>query len=50
LFYNEFWADKVGIPMPPRVAAHYARISARPVGAAGAGRGGLSDLMERRAD
>jgi glutathione S-transferase len=31
LFYNEFWADKVGIPLPPRVAAHYQRVRARPV-------------------
>lgn len=31
LFYNEFWADKIGIPMPPRVAAHYQRVRARPV-------------------
>lgn len=31
LFYNEFWADKVGIRMPPRVEAHYRRMRARPV-------------------
>ena len=31
LFYNEFWADKIGIPLPPRVAAHYQRVRARPV-------------------
>lgn len=31
LFYNEFWADKIGIAMPPRVAAHYQRVRARPV-------------------
>lgn len=31
LFYNEFWADKVGIPLPPKVQAHYARVRARPV-------------------
>jgi glutathione S-transferase len=31
LFYNEFWADKVGIALPPRVAAHYRRVRARPV-------------------
>ncbi len=31
LFYNEFWAEKVGIPLPPRVAAHYQRVRARPV-------------------
>jgi len=31
LFYNEFWADKIGVPLPPRVAAHYQRVRARPV-------------------
>jgi glutathione S-transferase len=31
LFYNEFWADKIGIQMPPRVAGHYQRVRARPV-------------------
>lgn len=31
LFYNEFWADRVGIPLPERVAAHYKRVRARPV-------------------
>jgi glutathione S-transferase len=31
LFYNEFWADKSGISLPPRVAAHYQRVRARPV-------------------
>jgi glutathione S-transferase len=31
LFYNEFWADKVDIPLPPRVAAHYRRLRALPV-------------------
>jgi glutathione S-transferase len=31
LFYNEFWADKLGIALPPRVAAHYLRVRARPV-------------------
>jgi glutathione S-transferase len=31
LFYNEFWADKIGIPMPKRVAAHYKLVRARPV-------------------
>lgn len=31
LFYNEFWADKVGIPLPPKVQAHYQRVRARPV-------------------
>jgi glutathione S-transferase len=38
LFYNEFWADKTGIPLPPRVAAHYQRVRATR-GAPGAGRG-----------
>lgn len=31
LFYNQFWADKVGIPPPPKVQAHYQRVRARPV-------------------
>lgn len=31
LFYNEFWADKVGIPLPPKVKAHYQRVRALPV-------------------
>jgi glutathione S-transferase len=31
LFYNEFWADRIGIPMPPKVKAHYQRLRARPV-------------------
>jgi glutathione S-transferase len=31
LFYNEFWADKIGIPLPARVEAHYRRVRARPV-------------------
>jgi glutathione S-transferase len=31
LFYNEFWADKIGIQMPPRIKAHYQRVRARPV-------------------
>ena len=31
LFYNEFWADKIGIWLPPRVTAHYQRVRARPV-------------------
>ncbi|MEW6168727.1 MAG: glutathione S-transferase [Pseudomonadota bacterium] len=31
LFYNEFWADRSGIPLPPRVAAHYRRMRALPV-------------------
>lgn len=31
LFYTEFWADKTGLPLPPRCQAHYQRIKARPV-------------------
>lgn len=31
LFYNEFWADKTGVPLPPRVATHYQLMRARPV-------------------
>ncbi len=31
LFYVEFWADKLGIPLPPRLAAHYALMRQRPV-------------------
>jgi glutathione S-transferase len=31
LFYVEFWADKVGIVLPPRCQAHYQRMRARPV-------------------
>ncbi len=31
IFYNEFWADKVGIALPPRLAAHYQRVRARPI-------------------
>jgi glutathione S-transferase len=31
LFYNEFWADKTGIPLPAKVKAHYQRVRARPV-------------------
>lgn len=31
LFYNEFWADRIGITMPPRVEAHYRRLRALPV-------------------
>lgn len=31
LFYVEFWADKTGIALPPRCAAHYQRVRARPV-------------------
>lgn len=31
LFYVEFWADKLGIPLPPKLATHYARMRERPV-------------------
>jgi glutathione S-transferase len=31
LFYVEFWADKIGLPLPPRCAAHYQLVRARPV-------------------
>lgn len=31
LFYVEFWADKTGLPLPARCAAHYQRVRARPV-------------------
>ncbi|WP_024276340.1 MULTISPECIES: glutathione S-transferase family protein [unclassified Hyphomicrobium] len=31
LFYNEFWADRIGITLPPRVFAHYQRVRSRPV-------------------
>ena len=31
LFYVEFWADKLGIPMPPKCQAHYALMRSRPV-------------------
>ena len=31
LFYVCFWADKIGLSMPPRCAAHYERMRARPV-------------------
>ena len=31
LFYVEFWADKTGISLPPRCAAHYQLTRARPV-------------------
>jgi glutathione S-transferase len=31
LFYVEFWADKIGLTLPPRCAAHYQRMRARPV-------------------
>lgn len=30
LFYVEFWADKTSIPLPPRLAAHYRKMLARP--------------------
>ena len=31
LFYVEFWADKIGLPMPAPCQAHYERMKARPV-------------------
>ncbi|PPD03724.1 MAG: glutathione S-transferase [Methylobacter sp.] len=31
LFYNEFWADKLGITMPPNCRAHYQLMLGRPV-------------------
>lgn len=31
LFYVEFWADKLGIPLPARLARHYALMRTRPV-------------------
>lgn len=31
LFYVEFWADKLGIPLPPRCQNHYALMRGRPV-------------------
>lgn len=31
LFYVEFWADKIGIPLPPHCHTHYQRMLARPV-------------------
>lgn len=31
LFYVEFWADKTGLPLPTRCAAHYQQVRARPV-------------------
>jgi len=31
LFYVEFWADKIGIDLPPHCRAHYQRMLARPV-------------------
>jgi glutathione S-transferase len=30
LFYVEFWADKLGIALPPQCQAHYQRMRARP--------------------
>lgn len=30
LFYVEFWADKVRIPLPPNLSAHYMRMLGRP--------------------
>ena len=30
LFYNEFWADRIGVPLPPNCAAHYRRMLTRP--------------------
>lgn len=30
LFYVEFWADKIGIPLPGTLMAHYRRMLARP--------------------
>lgn len=31
LFYVAFWADKIALPTPPRIAAHYQRMRKRPV-------------------
>jgi len=31
LFYVEFWADKLQLPLPERCAAHYRRVRERPV-------------------
>lgn len=31
LFYVEFWADKTGLALPPRCAAHHQLVRARPV-------------------
>ena len=31
LFYVEFWADKTGLTLPPRCAAHYQLVRSRPV-------------------
>ena len=30
LFYNEFWADKIGMELPPSCLAHYQRMKSRP--------------------
>lgn len=30
LFYTEFWADRLKLPLPPRCAAHFRRMLARP--------------------
>jgi len=30
IFYVEFWAGRVGIPLPPNCAAHFERMKARP--------------------
>jgi glutathione S-transferase len=30
LYFFEFWANRVGWPMPANVAAHFARMNARP--------------------
>lgn len=30
LFYNEFWADRIGIPLPYHCRAHYRRLLERP--------------------
>ncbi|WP_412480690.1 glutathione S-transferase family protein [Azonexus sp. IMCC34839] len=30
LFYNEFWADRIGIPLPANCEAHYRRMITRP--------------------
>jgi glutathione S-transferase len=30
LFYNEFWADKIGLQLPPFCLAHYQRMKSRP--------------------
>ena len=30
LFYVEFWAERIGIPLPDNCAAHYRRLLTRP--------------------